>query len=321
LSSSDVAANTFDNLGDGDRIAHQRFSHRMASRPHIDFHGRTLKSREVAGFTVREIEHPAGVYIPKHSHKNAHVGFILHGSFTEKFAQKTLECRPLSVSYLSPGLTHTDDFRHGVHCLVFEIAPGRLERARELLALKEPVFLHGGRAAWLTMRMYGEALRTDQASSLALEGLALEILAEFSRQQASPLNDNEPPRWLRHARDLLHAEFAESLTHDALGKLVGVHPVYLATVFRRHFKCTIGEYVRRLRIEFASEQISTSEHSLCEIGLAAGFSDQSHFSKVFKDHTGMSPGDFRLQLRPTFSQKKPYTDSRHACADVFKLRR
>lgn len=276
----------------------------MAMAAHLSFHGTTLKSREVAGFSLREIQHPPGVYIPKHSHENAHVGFILNGGFTEKFARKTLECRPLSVSYLSPGLTHTDDFRHGVHCLVFEIAPRRLERLRPLLALTEPIFVHGGPAAWLTMRMYREALQTDEASSLAVEGLALEILAELSRQQARP-PEKAPPRWLQQTRDLLHAQFDETLTHDDMAKLAGVHPVHLAAVFRRYFNCTIGEYVRRLRIEFASRQISTSDDSLCEIALAAGFSDQSHFSKVFKNHTGMSPGRFRANLQPPLARTRP----------------
>jgi AraC family transcriptional regulator len=152
--------------------------------------------------------------------------------------------------------------------------------------------------------MHSEALQTDEASSLAVEGLALEILAELSRQQTRPA-EKMPPRWLEQARELLHAQFSETLTHDEVAKIVGMHPVHLATVFRRYFNCTIGEYVRRLRIEFASRQISTSQDSLCEIGLAAGFSDQSHFSKVFKKHTGMSPGRFRANLQPPLPRTKP----------------
>ena len=269
-----------------------------------------MKSREVEGFALREIRHPPGIFIPKHSHPNAHVGFILHGGFTETFTKKTLNCRPLSVSYIAPDLPHTDDFRHGVHCLVFEIAPHRLERVQGLLALRDPIFVHGGRATWLTMRMYSEALQSDNVSALAIEGLALEILAELSHQDARP-PAKKPPRWLEQARELLRAHFGETLTHDAVAHVVGVHPVHLATMFRRYFQCTIGEYVRRLRIEFAANQISTSRDSLCEIGLAAGFSDQSHFSKVFKSQTGMTPGRFRETLpgRSRAPYLRPIQDS------------
>src|SRR3954468_6515807 len=103
----------------------------------VRFHGTTFKSRAVNGFSLREIRHSAGVFIPKHSHPNAHVGFILDGGFTETFTRKTLECRPLSVSYIAPGLPHTDDFRHGVHCLVFEIAAERHAELQTLLRLDE----------------------------------------------------------------------------------------------------------------------------------------------------------------------------------------
>jgi AraC family transcriptional regulator len=261
----------------------------------VRFHGTTLKNRVVNGFALKEIRHPAGVFIPKHSHENAHVGFILDGGFTETFARKTLECRPLSVSYIAPDLPHTDDFRDGVHCLVFEISPARLAQIRHVAALRDPVFVNGGRAAWLTLKMYREALREDSASPLAIEGLALEILAELSRTDEPPTKQ-KPPRWLNQARELLHARLAENVTHDEVAHSVGVHPVYLATVFRRHFRSTIGEYVRRLRIEFAAREIAGSRRSLCEIALSAGFSDQSHFSKVFRRQTGMTPGSFRASL-------------------------
>ncbi len=271
---------------------------------HLKFHGTTLQNREVEGFALKEIQHSPGVFIPKHSHEHAHVGFILNGGFTETFTRRTLECRPLSVSYIAPGLPHTDDFRHGVRCLVMEIAPQRLERVRALLTLREPIFVHGGRAAWLTMRMYSEALQTDRASSIGIEGLALEILAELAQQQETRI-EKKPPRWLEQARELLCAQFGDTLTHDTIAHVAGVHPVHLATMFRHYYHCTIGEYVRRLRIEFASRQISTSRDSLCEIGLAAGFSDQSHFSRVFKGHTGLTPGRFRANLGRPLRRRRP----------------
>lgn len=261
----------------------------------VRFHGTTLMSRAVPGFELKEIQHPAGVFIPKHSHRNAHIGFILNGGFTETFTRKTLECRPLSVSYIAPGLPHTDDFRHGVHCVVLEISAARLSQVRGLAALDAPVFVNGGRAAWLALKMYGEASGNDAASLLAVEGLGLEMLAELARVKAQPA-ETKSPRWLERARELLHMRVRETLTHDEVAREVGVHPVYLATLFRRHFRCTIGEYVRGLRIEFAASQLVSSDQSLCEIGLAAGFSDQSHFSKVFKRHTGMSPGSFRAHF-------------------------
>jgi len=76
-----------------------------------------------------------------------------------------------------------------------------------------------------------------------------------------------------------------------------VHASHLARVFRKFKGCTIGDYVRGLRVQHASRRISDSEDSLADIALAAGFSDQSHLSRTFKQHTGMQPRQFRILLR------------------------
>jgi AraC family transcriptional regulator len=188
-------------------------------------------------------------------------------------------------------MTHADDFQNGARCFLFEIAPGRLAALREVLPMTDPVFLNGGAPAWLMMRLFDEARESDESSSLAAEGLTLEILAALARER-SPAARVRHPRWLTHARELLHARLPETLTHDLLAKAVGVHPVHLPSQFRKHFKCTIGDYVRRLRIEHASRQLATSDAPLAEIAATSGFADQSHFSKVFKRHAGMTPANF-----------------------------
>ena len=60
-----------------------------------------------------------------------------------------------------------------------------------------------------------------------------------------------------------------------------------------HYRTTVGEYVRRLRLDWATRQLSETEVSITEIALAAGFYDQSHFSHLFKQHTGFTPAEFR----------------------------
>ena len=105
------------------------------------------------------------------------------------------------------------------------------------------------------------------------------------------------PSWILRARDLLHADLARRRTLANLAAEVGVHPVTLARGFRRSFGCSVGEYVRRLRIERAASQLGGSEVPLAEIALAAGFSDQSHFSNLFRRETGMSPSAYRRAMR------------------------
>src|SRR5206468_2009075 len=84
-------------------------------------------------------------------------------------------------------------------------------------------------------------------SLLAMEGLALEILAEMSRHPV-PSSERTPTRWLLRARELIHSRFTENLSLGEIALEVGVHPVHLARVFRCHFASTLGGYVRKLRV-------------------------------------------------------------------------
>jgi AraC family transcriptional regulator len=138
--------------------------------------------------------------------------------------------------------------------------------------------------------------RMDTTAPLAIEGLLLELVASVSRLRELNGSLGRPP-WLEEARDRIHVELAARPSLSGLAEAVGVHPVTLARAFRRVFGCTVGDYVRRLRIERAALQLAETELSLAEIALAAGFSDQSHFSNMFRRHTGLSPFRFRRVVR------------------------
>jgi AraC family transcriptional regulator len=149
----------------------------------------------------------------------------------------------------------------------------------------------GGSVAWLLTKLYHEFRRMDHTSELMIEGLTLEIIAEASRQFAA--SKNHTSRWLEDARQVLHEQFAENVTLAELAKMVGVHPVYLASSFRKQYGCTVGEYRQRLRIEFACRELAKDHSSLAQIALAAGFANQAHFSRTFKRVTGTTPAKYR----------------------------
>jgi AraC family transcriptional regulator len=149
----------------------------------------------------------------------------------------------------------------------------------------------------LASRLYEEFRRADELSPLVLEGLTLELLAACARQPVR-MPEPRPPRWLATVLELLHAQFAERLTTAAIAESVGVHPAHLARVFRQCYGRTMGDYVRHLRIEYARRRLATSDAPLAEIALAAGFSDQSHFSNTFKRLLSESPAAFRKSVRP-----------------------
>jgi AraC family transcriptional regulator len=259
------------------------------------FFGRTQRCRAVAGIMLLEALYGPDVIIPPHEHAEAFFDFILEGCCSEVVHGQSRHRGRSSLAFHPAGEVHTNRWHEGAaRCFHIEIGATFLERVRAYApSVDRPLCVAAGPARWLVQRLYDEFHRTDEVSALAVEGLTLELLAEGVRRGGARCTERMPPRWLRQVRDLLHEEFRQRLTLAGIAGSVGVHPAHLARVFRQLHDCTVGDYVRHLRIEYACHCLRTSDTSLAAIALAAGFSDQSHFSKAFKRQMGMSPAVFR----------------------------
>ena len=110
---------------------------------------------------------------------------------------------------------------------------------------------------------------------------------------AQHLVETREPGWLKHARDIVETRYLEPLSLAEIASAVGVHCVHLSREFRKHNRYTVFELIRRRRLEHACHLLADSEVSSAEIALVCGFSDQSHFSLMFKRRMGMTPGKFR----------------------------
>jgi AraC family transcriptional regulator len=257
------------------------------------FFGRLVIRQEVAGLTLAESVYAPGLRLPRHGHSSAYFCFVLRGSYTEEYEDGARTCTPESLVVHPEGEWHSDCF-HDSGARIFNVAlsPRWAARVREWSpVLDRPATFQGGMVAWLATRLYQEARTPDAVSPLAIEGLTLEILGQASRHTDTLRNGS--PRWLRPALDFVQARFAEGVRLHEIAREAGVHPLHLARVFRRELGCSIGEYVRRLRVDFAGRCLASSEMPLADVAIAAGFSDQSHFSRTFRRYRGMTPSQFR----------------------------
>ena len=263
-----------------------------------DFYGKTLYRGEFRGFLLADSAYAPDHRIPTHVHACPFFYLVTQGSLTETTGRRTTRGGPSTLIFHPAGEAHADHWHeHGGRCLHVEISAPRLAQLGEdALLLSEPAEFHGGRPAWLAHGIARELQAMDAAAALAVEGLILELLAEVARHPF-PAQDRRPPPWLRTVHELLQARFAESLSLDEIAAAAGVHPAHLARAFRRHQRCTVGDYQRQLRVEYACRELARSDPSLIEIALDAGFVDQSHFTRTFKRRMGMTPGAFRAQFR------------------------
>ena len=110
---------------------------------------------------------------------------------------------------------------------VLEISPRWIERLREdSLTLRSTIEFSGAALPQLSARLNREFHKTDSAAHLAIEGLALELLAEAVRRPATGMRATPP--WLSQAREMIAERFAETLTLTQVAAQVGIHPVHLA---------------------------------------------------------------------------------------------
>jgi AraC family transcriptional regulator len=263
-----------------------------------EFYGQTLARREVASFVLSETRYEPGLKIPSHSHEHAYFCLVREGTFSESLGKTVRVCEPSTINFHPAEEIHSDNFHDaGAQCLNLQIGPQWIEMARDrAILLDRPAQFRGGLLCQLATRLCKEMYEQDSSSSLLIEGLVLEILGEASRRQLRPLPTRRP-KWLEEVRELIHAHFVEPLSLGQISRLVNVHPVHLARVFRQHHNCTVGDYVRRTRVDFASRELSMSDAPIIEIAYKAGFSDHSHFCKTFKRLTGQTPTEFRSTSR------------------------
>ena len=262
-------------------------------------YGSILRSCAVSELKLMETVYAPGAEIPRHSHECASLCLVLQGTYSEVYGKRTRVCKPSTLVFYLPDEEHSDRFHEaGGRCFNAEVSKDWLARVREYSKVMDSqVEFHGGGVVNLVMKLYNEFRLMDDTAPLAIEGLMLEIVAEASRYAKVPA-ERKLPRRIERAKEFLHAHFQESIRLEDVARSADIHPVYLAREFRKHYCCTVGEYVRRLRVEFACSKLSASDEPLAKIAQAAGFSDQSHFSRTIRSFTGMSPARYRKVYRP-----------------------
>lgn len=83
---------------------------------------------------------------------------------------------------------------------------------------------------------------------------------------------------------------------------LGISPGLLAKKCRRHYGCTIKQYILRKRIERAESLLATTNLSVQEVGASVGIPDAQYFNKQFRKVLGHSPTHHRNQCKKLFAQ-------------------
>ena len=256
----------------------------------------TAVACELRGLRALIADFPPSLHLPRHAHAQPTLAVVLSGCFRKQLAGGVQEAVPGSLITEPAGERHANWFGpRGARVALLQ--PLEVEEDGEIpwrTLFGRPAATVDAGCTTLAWRMARELAAPDDLSLLALEALTLELLVSAARgRSAEPAS--RPPSWLAHVEERLRVEFVQPPTMRTLAEEAGVHPVHLARVFRRRHGCTAATHVRKLRVAWAQEQLLRADATAADVALAAGFADQSHFARVFRQIVGQSPARWRRE--------------------------
>ncbi|MBE7103902.1 helix-turn-helix domain-containing protein [Bacillus cereus] len=133
-----------------------------------------------------------------------------------------------------------------------------------------------------------EEIKKSESISPFLEN----ALLEFSeRVKNGKMQKHSKP--INICRNYIFTHLYEDITLSHLAEVVALNPSYLSSLFKKEVGISLGEYIQRAKIDESKKLMTYTRHSISEISTLLNFHDQSHFTKVFKKHTGISPKQFK----------------------------
>lgn len=257
--------------------------------------GVLVTAADVNGFSLSELRFPPGYLQDAFEPMLPYLALVLDGSMVKSFRGRTMDFARGSAFTMPAGMWH--GARFGSTGATIVIVRPRSASTPLTDAFRRLVELRGRGFNWLAWRLAGELRASDAAAPLAAEGFALEILAATAREAAIDRRLGRRPSWLSSAEEYLRARIGDSVGLSELADAVGVNPAHLARVFRARYGISVGEYGRRLRLDWAAAEIVCDDRPIAEIATEAGFADQSHFTRLFRRYVGTTPARFREEAR------------------------
>lgn len=261
------------------------------------FYGNSKKQFHLNGLTIVDSEFYHYTDCPWHYHQNAHFAFTTKGNLIETHKKKQIQLFAGCLLYNHSQEPHCNSrysqFVSALHIDIdtnwfkqYDINFSVIEGVQEI---ENPVVKN------IFYNIFKEVKCLDNASDLEIESMVLQAVNEMIRTNL--LQTSGKPAWVFKTRDLLYDRYSENILLQEIALEINLHPVYLCQQFPIYFQCSFGDYIRKIKIEKAVELIFNKQNcSLTEIAYACGFSDQSHFIRIFKKNIGVTPLAFRRMI-------------------------
>jgi AraC family transcriptional regulator len=253
-----------------------------------------IPSHRLGFHSIRVLCYEPGARLARHHHAAASLSLMLEGEQRESVGHRHYDCGSHSAVLKGAGIEHANQVGpRAARGLFVEMSSETETELCEAAGTPLDAACFSDGATRHLVRRIGEELRLRRpGTSLVVEGLLFELLGTLVRKQsAEPARRGEAP--LRRALDYLEAHFRSRLTVAEVAGHAGIHPSYLAELFRERYATSVGEWVRNRRLEFVREALRNPDTPISCIAFQAGFADQSHLTRLFRARFGLTPAEYR----------------------------
>ncbi len=241
---------------------------------------------------------------PRHIHQTLSFGIIAQGTRVMTLRHETVTISAGECFILNPGDPHafstSPDMRHeywimSVNPDVLQTIAANVTGNQREQGFYFPHPVIRDRQLYHHMLDFSLAVQQDK-DLLTQESVFCNIIGHCLRHYAqnrweSP--EEAHPHWAVTAvREYLEQHCEHVVRLADLARIARMSPYYLTRIFQQEVGIPPYEYLVKIRLQQARALLQNG-HSIAEVAYNSGFADQSHLTRVFKKHTGMTPGVYQ----------------------------
>lgn len=255
--------------------------------------------------TVKLEERP----IEGHSGDKNYIYYIKDGNCTFDVFDKELRATTRMLVYVARSIKYRIRAEKKDHCTlqIMEISETDGEAGMDLQALCASVpsvdaFMGGkNRCCFLidcenmfsTVNELADELEGDHPEKQQMAAALLTVL--FIKMARSFQLHGKPSgvQYITDAKRYIAEHYNQDLTVQMIADSIGISRSYLQILFSRYGRRSIVTHINGVRIDKASYLLATTDMSVLDIALSTGYNSRQHFTRAFREHTGLSPRDYR----------------------------
>ncbi|HJR32827.1 MAG TPA: AraC family transcriptional regulator [Pseudomonas sp.] len=251
---------------------------------------------------ARSIADGREVCYSRHAHEHFSIGAITAGRSTYIHEQSQFEVAAGTVVLMNPGDVHACnpiDDQPWSYLMLYVETPWLTDLQHQLGFSQDSAFrrfsiTHNRDLELFTgLKNLYEVLVDQQQDVLCKHSAAVEFFTEV-QQRLNPVDQplREANFKLERAADYIRDNCTQTLKLEDICEAAQLSPSYLIRAFKQHYGMTPHAFLINRRIQFARDRLR-SGRLIADVALEAGFADQAHFQRAFKQHLAATPGQYR----------------------------